>query len=110
MILSETNLQIKKDLWRFINGDYDDCMSQELVEWSIKFSFLLNHIETSDFNGTKDRLLIFEYGKHWINLDINYHNSEEEIIHSIMNSDVFKTAVKSFLRQHKLNKILNKLL
>jgi hypothetical protein len=41
------------------------------------------------------------------NIRVEVYITEEEIFHTIKNEDIFKKSYKSFLREHKLNKLLN---
>lgn len=103
MKLSETNEMIKADLMKFVNGDYDDNFSKEQIAFATELSFLLNHITTVGDS------IIFEYNKQKIKISGLHDNpyvSEEVIIHHIKNESIFKSAYKSFLREHKLNKLL----
>lgn len=103
MKLSETNEMIKADLMRFVNGEYDNYFTKEQLVLATEISFLLNHITVVGDS------VIFEYNKQKIKisgLHDNPHLSEELIIHHIKNESIFKSAYKSFLREHKLNKLL----
>lgn len=105
MKLSETNEMIKADLIKFINGDYDDNFSKEQVAFATELSFLLNHITVVGDS------VIFEYNKQKIKIsglnDDVPCASEESITHYIKNENIFKISYKSFLREYKLNKLLN---
>jgi hypothetical protein len=103
MKLSETNEQIKADLMKFVNGEYDNYFTKEEVAMATELSFLFNHISAEGdsiiFNYNNDKIKIS--GLHDMS---NF--SEEGIIHHIKNEEVFKRSYKSFLREHKLNKLL----
>ena len=103
MKLSETNEMIKADLMRFVNGDYNNHFTKEQLEFATELSFLLNHITVVGDS------VIFEYDKEKVKISGLHDNpylSEESIIHHIKNKSIFKSAYKSFLREHKLNKLL----
>jgi len=112
MKLSETNEQIKADLMKFVNGEYDDYFTKEQIAMATELSFLFNHISTEDDS------VIFKYNNDKVKISglnnvlqrykqNSYTNfSEEAIIHHIKSEEVFKRSYKSFLREHKLNKLL----
>jgi len=103
MVLSETNEQIKADLMKFVNGEYNDYFTKEQIDMATEFSFLFNHISVEGDS------VIFEYGDEGIKLS-NLHDmpfiSEDSIISMIRNDEFFKSSYKSFLRDYKLNKII----
>jgi alanyl-tRNA synthetase len=103
MVLSETNEQIKADLMKFVNGEYNDYFTKEQIDMATELSFLFNHISVEGDS------VIFEYGDEGIKLS-NLHDmpfiSEDSIISMIRNDEFFKSSYKSFLRDYKLNKII----
>jgi hypothetical protein len=105
MKLSEVNEMIKADLMKFVNGDYNNHFTKDQLEFATERSFLLNHITVVGDS------VIFEYNKDRVKIsglhDIPSGFSEESIIHYIKSENIFKSAYKSFLREHKLNKLLN---
>jgi hypothetical protein len=103
MKLSETNEQIKADLMKFVNGEYDDYFTKEQIAMATEISFLLNHISSEGDS------VIFKYNNDKVKISgLNDlpNFSEETIIHHIKSEEVFKRSYKSFLREHKLNKLL----
>lgn len=104
MKLSDTNEQIKSDLMRFVNGEYDNYFTNEQIKFATELSFLLNHINQEGDS------IIFSYNNYKIKISGLHDNpvaSEESILSYIKNEDTFKKSYKSFLREHKLNKLLN---
>jgi hypothetical protein len=104
MKLSETNEKIKADLMKFVNGEFDSYFSKEQLKFATELSFLLNHISSEGDS------IIFKYNNDKLKisgLNDNPYITEEEIFHTIKNEDIFKKSYKSFLREHKLNKLLN---
>ena len=103
MKLSETNEQIKADLMKFVNGEYDDYFTKEQIAMATELSFLFNHISVEGDS------VIFKYNNDKVKIS-GLHDlpnfGEEAIIHHIKSEEVFKRSYKSFLREHKLNKLL----
>ena len=104
MKLSDKNEQIKSDLMRFVNGEYDKYFTTEQIRFATELSFLLNHINQEGDS------IIFSYNNDKIKISGLYDNpgaSEESILSYIKNENLFKKSYKSFLREHKINKLLN---
>jgi hypothetical protein len=103
MVLSETNEKIKADLMKFVNGDYDAYFTKEEIAMATELSFLFNHISAEGDS------VIFKYNNDKLKIS-GLHDMpnfiEEVIIPYIKNKEVFKRSYKSFLREHKLNKLL----
>ncbi len=101
--LDTTDIQIKNDLDEFIG-----VLSKEEISAAIEYSFLLNHLYLDD------RGIIFKYDKLTIKVDrgsiIEYsilgNSTKESIISLIKGSDDFKSCFKSFLRDKKIEKII----
>lgn len=106
--LDTTDIQIKNDLDEFIDGLYNGVLSKEEISAAIEYSFLLNHLYLDD------RGIIFKYDKLTIKVDrgsiIEYsiigNSTKESIISLIKGSDDFKSCFKSFLRDKKIEKII----
>lgn len=105
--LDETDISIKNDLDRFINGDYNECFSKEQISLSIEYSFLLNYLYMDDIH------IFFKYEDLTIKLNRSdltdfslYTNSVKEAVISIIKSHTdFKSSFKIFLRNNKIDKI-----
>jgi hypothetical protein len=63
MKLSETNEQIKADLMKFVNGEYDNHFNTDQIAMVTELSFLLNHISSEGDS------IIFKYNN---NGEFNY--------------------------------------
>lgn len=106
MKLSEENEKIKADLMKFVNGEYDSNFTKEQLEFATKLSFLLNHTTIDEYSVS----VIFKYNNDKLvisGLLDNPYLTETDLIYYIKNEDIFKRSYKSFLREHKLNKLLN---
>ena len=105
--LDETDISIKNDLDRFINGVYNESLSKEQISIAIEYSFLLNHLYMDDIH------IFFKYEGLTIKLDRSnladftlYTNFiKEAAISVIKGDDAFKSAFKIFLRNNKIDKI-----
>lgn len=120
MKLNDTNLFIKDNLQNIIDGKFDDKFEPDQLKMMLEMSFLYNHItfELTDsilfkyndisckVNGIKEMI---ESSPLPMNLKIGYNNIdvENEIFGMIRNSEVFKSSYKQFLRDTKINSILN---
>lgn len=102
MKLSEVNEMIKADLMKFVNDDYNNHFTKEQLEFATELSFLLNHITVVGDS------VIFEYNKDRVKISglHDIPSGFSEGINYIKNENIFKTSYKSFLREHKLNKLL----
>jgi hypothetical protein len=106
--LDETELKLKEDLHVIFSGGYDSKLSKEQVEYCKEFSFLYNHIVF------ENRDIIFSYN----NLNFKISNVPEEdiflpnqmikdqFLYQLRSSEEFKTSYKQFLRDYKIDKIL----
>ena len=111
--LDDTDLFIKDNLDWILAGKYDDKFSKEQLDKMIELSFLYNH-KTIE-NGT----LTFEYSKWQINLgnllqqyselvsQLGKEAVKNMIITTITSQEQFKLALVSFLRDKKINKIID---
>ena len=112
MKLNDTNLFIKDNLQNIIDGKFDDKFEPDQLKMMLEMSFLYNHItfELTDsilfkyndisykVKGIKEMIESSSYN----NIDV-----ENEIFGMIRNSEVFKSSYKQFLRDTKINSILN---
>ena len=110
--LDDTDLFIKDNLDWILAGNYDDKFNGEQLDKMIELSFLYNHMILEN-----DKLT-FEYSKYQINLTNLYEQYSElvyqigregvknMIITTITSQEQFKLALKSFLRDRKINKII----
>jgi len=110
--LDDTDLFIKDNLDQILAGKYDDKFNGEQLDKMIELSFLYNHINI------EGETLTFEYSKWQINLGnllqqysglVNQLGKEavkNMIFFTITSQEQFKLAFKSFLRDRKINKII----
>lgn len=111
--LDNTDLFIKDNLDWILAGNYDDDFNKAQLDKMIELSFLYNHLRLED-----DKLT-FEYNKWQINLGnlisqytelLNQLGKEavkNMIITTITSQEQFKLALVSFLRDNKINKIID---
>jgi hypothetical protein len=104
MKLSTTNQTIKDDLQSFVDGIYDGILSPEQLKMALELSFLFNHI-TTDID-----TVIFEYDSFKVKVsgvhDLPYEYAEETVIHSIIKETGFQSALKQFIRDNRITKLL----
>lgn len=108
MKINDTNQFIKDNLQNILDGKFDDKFSQEQLKMMLEMSFLYNHISF------EPDAIIFKYNGvifkvSGINNMIQsspYPPSEDEILSTIRNDSVFKSAYASFLRDKKIDDIL----
>lgn len=110
--LDDTDLFIKDNLDWILAGNYSNDLSKEQLDKMIELSFLYNHMILEN-----DKLT-FEYSKYQINLTNLYEQYSElvyqigregvknMIITTITSQEQFKSALKSFLRDRKINEII----
>lgn len=106
LIETQSDLDIKNDLYRFIDGEYDSYFTPEQIQYGIEYSFLLN------FSYIDDLRFYFKYRE--FNLCMPFDdfvglpsdNIKQSILYYISHDDIFKGALKSFLRDHRLSKLL----
>ena len=101
--LDDTDLFIKSNLDQILAGNYDHKFSKEQLDKMLELSFLYNHMILEN-----DKLT-FEYSKWQINLTVYQIGKEgvkNIIITTITSQDGFKSAFKSFLRDKKINNII----
>ena len=108
MKLNYTNQFIKDNLQNILDGKFDDKFSQEQLKMMLEMSFLYNHI-TFELDS-----ILFEYGDQKLKFSgINnmiqsmpFGPGEEQIFSMIRSESIFKSAYDSFLRDKKINDIL----
>ncbi len=103
---------IKDNLDWILAGNYDHKFSSEQLDKMTELSFLYNHLVFSD------NKLTFSYNDITINLTniyqqlgdlVGYMGKEgvkNMIINTITSQDGFKSAYKSFLRDRKINRVI----
>jgi hypothetical protein len=107
-MLDDTENYIKDNLQNIIDGKFDDKFSSEQLKMMLEMSFLYNHISVENDS------VIFEYNG--VKLKINGINDlinsipisvdKNEIFSMIKNDNIFKSALTQFLRDKKINEIL----
>lgn len=105
MKLSTTNQTIKDDLQSLVDGTYDGILTPEQLKYALELSFLFNHI-TSNID-----TIIFKYDSLEIKFsgvhDLPFEYAEETIIHNILKEEGFKSSLKQFIRDNKIEKLLS---
>lgn len=103
-MLDDTENYIKDNLQNILDGKFDDKFSTEQLKMMLEMSFLYNHI-TSENNS-----IVFRYDDKRVSIEgvseITGVFVKEKITSSIRNDVVFKSALKQFLRDKKINDIL----
>ena len=103
-MLDDTDNYIKDNLQNIINGEFNDEFSPDQLKMMLETSFLYNHITFENDS------VIFEYNG--VKLKINGISeiptqfAKETITSSIKNDVVFKSSLTQFLRDKKINEIL----
>jgi hypothetical protein len=101
-MLDDTDIYIKDNLQNILDGKFDDKFDKEQLKMMLEMSFLYNHINVENDS------VIFEYNG--VKLKINGISptqfAKETITSSIKNDVVFKSALTQFLRDKKINEIL----
>lgn len=104
---------IKDNIDSILAGEYDYKFSKEQLDKMTELSFLYNHLVFGD------NKLTFEYSSTTINLTnvfqqyhdlLGYMGKEgvkNMIINTIISQDIFKSAFKSFLRERKINRVID---
>jgi hypothetical protein len=103
-MLDDTDNYIKDNLQNIIDGKFDDKFSKEQLKMMLEMSFLYNHI-SSEYDS-----VIFSYNDIKLKIsgisEIPGGFAKETITSAIKNDEVFKSALKQFLRDKKINEIL----
>jgi hypothetical protein len=103
-MLDDTDNYIKDNLQNIIDGKFDDKFDKEQLKMMLELSFLYNHISFENDS------VIFEYNGVKFKIsgisEIPGGFAKETITSAIKNDEVFKSALKQFLRDKKINDIL----
>jgi hypothetical protein len=103
-MLDDTDNFIKDNLQNIIDGKFDDKFDKEQLKMMLELSFLYNHISFENDS------VIFEYNRVKFKIsgisEIPGGFAKETITSAIKNDEVFKSALKQFLRDKKINDIL----
>lgn len=103
---SEIDIQIKNDLQKFADGDYIGTFTEEENEHAIKLSFLFNHALIERNLSTHDKL-VFSYGGSVLKISIdNSFIKRETYFKYMMDEEFFQNSLKSFIRENRINKVL----
>jgi len=107
-MFDDTENYIKDNLQNIIDGKFDDKFDKEQLKMMLEMSFLYNHITLENDS------VIFEYNG--VKLKINGINDlinsipigvdKNEIFSMIKNDNIFKLSLTQFLRDKKINEIL----
>jgi hypothetical protein len=113
LLLDDMDIFIKDNLDGILAGDIDDKFNKEQLDKMLEISFLYNHLTFE-----KDSL-IFEHSGIKVKVnnlyeqysDLVYQIGKEGVknmvITTITSQDQFKSAFKSFIRDNKINKIID---
>jgi hypothetical protein len=109
MKLDDTALFIKDNLQNILDGKFDDKFSEEQLKMMLEMSFLYNHIRFELDS------VIFEYGGQKLKIsgitEIIHSQpfgiSADQIFSTIKSQEEFKSSYASFLRDKKIDDILN---
>ena len=109
-MLDDTENYIKDNLKNIIDGKFDDKFEPNQLKMMLEMSFLYNHISVENDS------VIFEYDSQELKISgindlvhsipatgIDYKN---QIFSTIKSDVVFKSALTQFLRDKKINEIL----
>ncbi len=103
-MLDDTENYIKDNLQNILDGKFDDKFDKEQLKMMLEMSFLYNHISSEydsvvfSYNGVKLKISGIS--------EIPGGFAKDQITSSIRNDVVFKSALKQFLRDKKINDIL----
>jgi hypothetical protein len=107
MKLESSDIYLRDNLYNIMNGEWDNQFDEEQLEMAKKTSFLFNHITI------EERCIIFEYGDKKVKYNFNsdpidqmYIDFSMHMISIIRNSEDFMNSYKAFLRDWKINKII----
>jgi len=103
-MFDDTENYIKDNLQNIIDGKFDDKFSQEQLRMMLEMSFLYNHITV------ENNSVVFKYENKTISVndvsELPTQFAKETITSAIKNDVVFKSALTQFLRDKKINEIL----
>lgn len=95
-MLDDTENYIKDNLQNILDGKFDDKFDKEQLKMMLEMSFLYNHITL------ENNSIVFRYDDKRVSIEGVSNNLRS----SIRNDVVFKSALKQFLRDKKINDIL----
>jgi hypothetical protein len=103
-MLDDTDNYIKDNLQNIIDGKFDDKFDKEQLKMMLELSFLYNHISVENDS------VIFEYNGSKLKIsgvsEIPPQFAKEHITSCIKSDKAFKSALTQFLRDKKINDIL----
>jgi hypothetical protein len=106
-MLDSTENYIKDNLQNILDGKFDDKFTPDQLKMMLEMSFLYNHI-SSEYDS-----VIFNYNGVELKIsgisEIAYSSgiyAKDQIISAIKNDEVFKSSFKKFLRDKKINDLL----
>ena len=100
-MLDDTENYIKDNLQNILDGKFDDKFEPDQLKMMLEMSFLYNHINI------KNNSVVFRYDDKRVSLEgLPSDFSEIEIVSCIKSDAIFKSAFKQFLRDKKINDIL----
>ena len=103
-MLDDTENYIKDNLQNILDGKFDDKFDKEQLKMMLEMSFLYNHITL------ENNSIVFRYDDKRVSIEgvseLPKQFAKEQITSSIRNDVVFKSALKQFLRDKKINDIL----
>lgn len=92
---------IKDNFQNILDGKFDDKFESDQLKMMLEMSFLYNHINT------ENKSVVFRYDDKRVSLEgVSSNFNEIEIVSWIKSDAVFKSAFKQFLRNKKINDIL----
>lgn len=92
---------IKDNLQNIIEGKFNKDFGSNEIDMMLQISFILNY-QIPDNNS-----FIFKYNDISISYKLYEFSNYNEILYYMRNEDIFKSCYKLFLRDYKLNKLLN---
>lgn len=110
MNLDSTDQYLKDNLKNIMNGEWDNQFSKDQLDMAKQTSFLLNHIII------EENSITFEYDNQKVKynfntdpIDYNLHGGDfkTNMLSMIRNDEPFKSAYKSFIRDWKIDSIIN---
>lgn len=109
MKLESSDIYLRDNLSNIMSGEWDSQFNEEQLEMVKKTSFLFNNITI------EERYVIFEYGDQKVKYNFNSDPLEYQMhigdfsmhmISMIRNSEDFLNSYKVFIRDWKINKII----
>lgn len=101
--------QCIKDIYLdVLSGKHFDKFDLEETERIIKVGFLLYNLSLIKYRYVPE--IEFKYNDYRCSIVMSrdiHDNDEEFYTSTIMNTDIFKNAFKEFIRENKINKIIN---